>query len=142
MTPSELEAYHELTAYTLTHGNPTFIHQHVVDAFAAQRANEESKPISVAFALAGLYLYLEKRYTGREVQRAHMQMARQKREWPRFALPPDRGDVTAIEVVAVPEGAARDAAIRGWCESVWHAHAVNRQAVIALCDQQRGNARD
>ena len=49
-------AYHELCYYTLTLGDPAFIHQHVVDAFAAQQADEQTKPIKVTFALVGLYL--------------------------------------------------------------------------------------
>jgi hypothetical protein len=35
----EEDAYHELCAYTLQRGDAAFIHQHVVDAFAAQRAD-------------------------------------------------------------------------------------------------------
>lgn len=35
-TPSEPDAYNQLRCYTLVHGDPAFIHQHVVDAFAAQ----------------------------------------------------------------------------------------------------------
>lgn len=125
-------AYHELCAYTLTLGDPTFIHQHVVDAWAAQAAHRESKPIAVAFSLAGLYLHLEKGRTGREVQHAHMRMARRKSVWPTFALPDDRGAVTAIDVMAKPPGPERHAAIDGWCRSVWQAYASQRDAVIAF----------
>jgi hypothetical protein len=130
--PSELDAYHELSAYTLGHGGPSFIHQHVVDAFAAQRADERTKPIGLTFALAGLYLHLEKGFSGRQVQRAHMRMGRHKRQWPGFALPAQRGAVTAIEVMAAPEGAERDKAIDDWCRSVWDAFSAHRQAVDAL----------
>jgi hypothetical protein len=34
MTP-DLDLYHELSCYTLAHSDPTFIHQHVVDAYTA-----------------------------------------------------------------------------------------------------------
>jgi hypothetical protein len=67
----EQEKYYELSYYTLAHDDPRFIHQHIVDAFAAQTANQDTNPIKVAFALIGLYLYLEKDYTGKEVQLAH-----------------------------------------------------------------------
>ena len=50
------ELYHELSAYTLSHPDPSFIHQYVVDAFAAQTADENTKPIALTFALVGLYL--------------------------------------------------------------------------------------
>jgi hypothetical protein len=130
---SELDAYHELSAYTLTHPDPVaFIHQHVVDAFTAQHADAQSKAIGVTFALVGLYLHLERGFTGRQVQRAHMQMARQKRQWPAFDLPQQRGSLTAIEVMAHAAGADRDRAIDDWCRSVWDALSANSPAVEAL----------
>jgi hypothetical protein len=133
VTPiSEREAYDELCAYTLTHGGAAFIHQHVVDAFAVQHATKETKPIAVTFGLAGLYLHVEKQLTGRQVQLAHMKMAKQKRTWPQFVLPAERGDMRSIDVLAKPEGPDRDAAIHAWSESVWRAFVVNRSAVIAL----------
>ena len=132
MTISERDAYHEVSAYTLTHGDAEFIHQHVVDAFAAQRANAQSKPIGVTFALVGLYLHVERHYTGREVQRVHMKMAQRKRDWPKWNLPSERGTMTAIDVLAAPAGADRDAAIHAWTATVWNAFAANRQAVIDL----------
>src|SRR5437764_2828276 len=129
---SEVEAYHELSAYTLMHGDLTFIHQHVVDAWAAQHADERTKPIGLTFALVGLYLHLEKGLSGREVQRAHMQMGRRKRQWPAFVLPKERGAITAVDVMAVSEGPERDQAIDDWSRSVWDAFSANRPAVAAL----------
>jgi hypothetical protein len=40
------DAYAELCAYPLSSGDPAFIHQHVVDAFAAQRASAAGRPSS------------------------------------------------------------------------------------------------
>jgi hypothetical protein len=34
-----------------------WFHRHVVDAFTAQHADEQTKPIAVTFALVGLYLH-------------------------------------------------------------------------------------
>jgi hypothetical protein len=118
-----MTAYDELCAYTLSLGDPEFIHQHVVDAQAAQAATTESKPIGVAFALAGLYLHLERGFTGREVQRAHMCLGKSGPPWPVFPLPGEgeRGSVTADDVLAIPEGPTRAAAIDDWCRSVWAA---------------------
>jgi len=127
---SEDDVYHELCAYTLQHGDATFIHQHVVDAFAAQRATGLTKPIKVAFSLAGLYLHVEKGFSGRQVQRAHMQIARVKRTWPAFVLPDDRGSLTVFDVMAVPAGVRRDELIDAWSASVWRAFAASRSAVI------------
>lgn len=129
---AEEDAYHELCAYTLTHGDRAFIHQHVVDAWAAQHADERSKAIGVFFALVGLYLYLEQDFTGREVQRAHMELAKRPAPWPVGALPVARGAITAIDVLSCPEGAARDAMIRVWAQAVWEAYAESREQVVAL----------
>jgi Family of unknown function (DUF5946) len=127
-----IETYHELCCYTLAHGDPAFIHQHVVDAFCAQRADETTKPIAITFALVGLYLHVEHGLSGRQVQRAHMQLAKQKRAWPAFALPRERGPMTVADVMAAPPGAERDAAIERWCASVWSAFRDARPALDAL----------
>lgn len=132
---SEEDAYHELCAYTLGRGDANFIHQHVVDAFAAQHAGEQSKPIGVTFALVGLYLMIEKQWTGKQVQRTHMQLARHKTPWPVFEMPHNRGTMTAIEVMAAPEGPERDQAIHAWCASVWAALSSHREDVASLLQQ-------
>jgi Family of unknown function (DUF5946) len=131
----EIDAYHELCAYTLTHSDPAFIHQHVVDAFAAQNADENTKPIALTFALAGLYLHVEKGRSGREVQLAHARLAQRKRQWPTMSLPRERGEVTAAHVMRAAPGAERDTAIDAWCVSVWSAFHANEAAVVALLDE-------
>jgi hypothetical protein len=123
-------AYDEVYVYTM--GRPGFILQHVVDAFAIQNANGNSKPIGVLFGLVGLYLHVENQFSGQEVQKAHMQLARRKREWPRVYLPEDRGSVTVADVLAASAGPERDRAIEEWCRSVWTAVIANRQTIIDL----------
>jgi hypothetical protein len=56
-------AYDELYVYTM--GRPRFILQHVVDAYAAQTATRDGKPITVVFALIGTYLHIEKQFSGK-----------------------------------------------------------------------------
>jgi len=129
---SEQEKYDELAYYTLSHTDSRFIHQHIVDAHAAQRADEGTKPIALTFALAGLYLHLEKGYSGRQVQLAHMHMARRKKAWPAFTLPLHRGAFTASEVMAAPPGQERDTAIEKWCASVWEAYSESHEQVADL----------
>jgi hypothetical protein len=126
------ENFYELSYYTLAHPDPAFIHQHIVDAFIAQTADQDSKPIAVAFALIGLYLYLEKNYTGKQVQLAHMALARRKREWPRFDLPQARGEITVTDVLSEPAGPTRDARIRDWCASVWQAYSETHKKFLEL----------
>lgn len=137
MEPDVTDAYHELSAYTLMHGDPAFIHQHVVDAWAAQTAAPTDKPIRLAFALAGLHLHVEHGVTGREVQRAHMRMAKLPKRFPPFVLPASRGTITALDVMRAPAGDERDAAIDAWCASVWAAYAEARPVVIRMLEEMR-----
>jgi len=133
---TEGEAYDELCAYTLSHGDAQFIHQHVVDAWTAQHADARTKPLGLTFALVGLYLAVEKNVSGREVQRAHMRLARRKRAWPSFELPKSRGAMTALDVMDAPAGPQRDAAIRAWCAAVWAPFSAQRAKVQALLAEQ------
>jgi len=129
---SAQDLYDQLAFYTLAHNDPAFIHQHVVDAFAAQHCDESSKPITSVFALVGLYLHVEKSFTGRQVQLVHMQLARHRKQWPRFPLPVSRGDITIFDVLAVPPGPPRDAAIHRWCASAWAAWGHCRPQIVEL----------
>jgi uncharacterized protein DUF5946 len=129
------DTYDALCCYTLEHGDPSFLHQHVVDAYIAQHANAQTKPIALTFALVGLYLHLEARFSGKQVQRAHMALAREKRAWPTFVLPRERGQVTVADVMAAEAGAERDAAIDRWCSAVWAAFHGSRSAVVELLRQ-------
>lgn len=131
----ERSAHEELQCYTLTLGDPTFIHQHVVDAWTAQHTGSGDKPIALAFALAGLHLHLQRGFTGREVQRAHMAMARATKEWPRFPIPEERGTVTALDVMRTAPGPDRVQAIDAWCASVWTAFHESHQAVADLVER-------
>ncbi|VVB89717.1 Uncharacterised protein [uncultured archaeon] len=128
----EQEKYYELTYYTISHPGPSFIHQHIVDAYAAQYADENTKPITLAFALIGLYLHIERNYSGKEAQKAHMQLAKKRKVWPVFNQPKHRGEVTVSDVLAAPPGRERDEAIRKWCASVWEAYRENHKKIIDL----------
>jgi hypothetical protein len=123
-------AYDELYVYTM--GRPGFILQHVVDAFAVQTATNNGKPIGVLFGLVGLYLHVEQQFSGRQVQKVHMELGRRKREWPGVYLPGDRGGMTVGDVLAAPAGPERDLAIDNWCRAVWAAFGGNRQMIIGL----------
>ena len=133
---SDQNAYYELACYTLVHPDPSFIHQYIVDAYAAQHANAHSKPISVAFALAGLYLHLQRGYSGRQVQQAHMRLARKKQSWPHFTLSTDRGAMTVADVLRAAPGAARDEAIDRWSASVWAAWRDSHDQVAVWVKQE------
>jgi len=129
---SDEELYHELMFYTLARGDAAFIHQNVVDAYTAQHADENTKPMAVVFALVGLYLHVERNVTGRQVQKVHMQMASRRREWPRLSLPRESGGVVIADVVAAPAGERRYALIRAWCESAWETWWESRLQIVEL----------
>ena len=128
----EQEMFYKLSCYTQTHPDPSFIHQYAVDSFAAQYADENTKPITIAFAIIGLYLHVEKGFSGREVQIAHVKLAKHRKEWPKFDLPEYRGHITVYDVLDAPRGPERDEMIQKWCVSVWNAYSGSHKKVADL----------
>ncbi|CAM1346965.1 DUF5946 family protein [Tenacibaculum insulae] len=123
------EHFNELSFYTLPHPDSVyFIHQLVVDAFTAQTANENTKRISLVFSLVGLYLLIEKNYTGREIQRAHTLLSNHKDFLPEIKLPSERGNITIIDVLNNKSN--RDKLIKEWCFSVWEQYKTNNMKKI------------
>lgn len=130
---SEEDQYNELALYTLELRDREFIHQHIVDAYAAQHADPESKPIAIVFSLIGLYLHVEKKFTGRQVQLAHMELARRRKHWTAPAFPDQQSAPIRVgDVLANPPGPGRNAKIHRWCEAVWHDWQHARPEIAAL----------
>ena len=77
--------YGQLRAYDIERARVDFRHQVAVDANAAQHPGPPARPITLWFALVGLHLAVDHGTTGRQVQQAHMRLARRRRDWP--ALP-------------------------------------------------------
>jgi Family of unknown function (DUF5946) len=123
------EAYAELAAYTLSLGDPAFIHQHVVDTYGAQAHGATDKPIRLVQSLVGLYLHVDHRFTGRQVQRVHTLLADRRPVWPVLDLPLDRGMLTVLDVIQGVPGVERNAAIEDWTASTWVALSLHRTAV-------------
>lgn len=69
------------------------------------------RPITAVFALIGLYLAVERGYTGREVQLAHMKIARRRRDWPRLEPPEGRGDLTVMDILLAATDAEKEEAL-------------------------------
>jgi hypothetical protein len=114
-----MQLYSDLMCYTVAKQDPEFIHQHAVDTYAAQHAGGTARNITVAFGLIGLYLALEKGYTGRQVQLAHMSIAKTKKSWPRLEPPRQPAVVTVMDVLQAGTDAEKDAMIRKWMRAVW-----------------------
>jgi hypothetical protein len=130
---SQKDEFNELSFYTLGHPDTIyFIHQHCVDAFQAQTADKDTKPIGLVFSLIGLYLFIEKRRSGRQVQMAHMKLAQNKKKWPQLPLPTQRGAITVSNALRSEPGQERDQMIREWCASVWNAYGDWHSTIAAL----------
>jgi hypothetical protein len=124
-----MKNYDLLAFYTLGLQDECFIHQYVVDAHTAQTANSSTKAISMTFALVGLYLFIEKNFTGRAVQKFHTLMSNNKVKWPNFELPKNRGEITIDMVLNAENGEDRNTLIKVWCNSVWKAYAKSHSKV-------------
>ncbi|HUB17365.1 MAG TPA: DUF5946 family protein [Acidobacteriaceae bacterium] len=136
--PTDQELFDELSFYTLAHGDSAFIHENSADAYRAQHVDDTTKPMAVVFAVMGLYLYLEKNFTGRQVQLAHMRMARHRKEWPRVPIPKEQASLTVADVLTAEPGPARDARIRDWCAAVWEIWQESRPQIVALAKAELG----
>lgn len=136
---SDQDLYDQFALYTLELRDPEFVHQHIVDAYAVQHAGPGSRPIAIVFGLIGIYLYVEKNFTGRQIQRAHMRLARHRRTWMAPAIPPDqRANIGVADVLAAPPGPLRHGMIRRWCESVWQDWRESRSQITALAQTELG----
>ena len=124
----------ELSGYTLTLGDADFVHQLVVDTYAASHWKEGMKTIRLAFALIGLYLVCERGYTGKEVQQMHMKLAKKSKVYPGFTLPYATATITVKDVLDVPE-ASRPAMILEWADSVWGIWRDQSDSIEELVEQ-------
>jgi hypothetical protein len=137
------EALSELSAYTLSHGDPEFIHQHVVDAYGAAHAGFQgsvrkqptASNVGLAFSLLGLYLACEKGYTGRQVQLAHIGLARWRKQYPKPDASPGRASVTVVDVMGAAPGEDRDRMLKQWARAVWASWKPAHQWTRALWDE-------
>jgi len=123
------DVMNELSYYTLAHGDPRFIHQHLVDAYGTQHVRQSKSTIGAAFALAGLYLAVERGFTGRQVQKIHILMAAKSKQWPRFDPPEQVGPLTVADALAVEPGPDRDEKLMEWSASAWDAWSAQHDRV-------------
>lgn len=128
------ELYNELAFYTLSHKGKDFIHQHLVDAYTIQTANENTKPIAIIYALAGMYLHVEKNYTGKQVQQAHVEMSKKSKQFPKITLPENRGTITISDFIKIDNPEEKDQAIHKWCESIWESFLSQHKLITELTE--------
>jgi hypothetical protein len=111
--------FFELTYWTLAHKDILFIHQYAVDAYEAQHAGRRTRAITVAFGLVGLYLALEKGYTGRQVQLPHMKIGKTRQDWPRLEPPENPAALTVMDVIRAGSDPEKEDMLMRRAEAVW-----------------------
>lgn len=133
------ELFGELSAYEIEVSDFRFLHQYSVDAYGAQHTGDSTRNITTVFSLVGLYLAIEKGYTGRQVQLTHMELAKQKVQWPRLSSPVSHNEVTVNDVMQAEPGKARDAMQRKWMEAVWKEWSEHHEWVRQVCRDRLAN---
>jgi hypothetical protein len=143
-SPECWQLYGEVQGFELCHLQLVrAFHQLAVDAYAAQHpprtAIGDVPPVSVAYALVGLHLALDRGVPGVEVRAAHQRMGKPESSWPRLPTPARTGTVTVFDVAAagamVDSPAGHATAVRAWATAVWEAWASQHAAVAALADR-------
>lgn len=133
------EAFHAICADTMASTDPAFLHQHVVDAYFGGEGHDpdDQKPMRLWFALLGLCLHLEHGFDGRQVQRVHMQLAGQRRQWLPLGGRHESAGVTVHDVAAAaPEERAE--LVTPWCDAVWQSWSNVHDRVREIAGQFAG----
>jgi hypothetical protein len=142
-SPECWQLYGEVQGFALHHLELVRdVHQLTVDAYAAQHAPRkvggDVPPISVAYALVGLHLALDRGLSGIGVRAAHQRMGKPDPSWPRLPIPERVGALTVFDVAAagamVGSVAGHATAVRAWAAAVWQAFA-RHAAVAVLADR-------
>ena len=130
------QKYNELSSYTIGKQDSNFIHQHAVDTFAAQHSGNSMKNITTAFSLIGLYYAIEHGFNGRQVQRVHTLLSRQKNKWDTLQ-PPNKSaySLTVFDVMKEPPGKSRDKVLERWMYDVWECWGYQHDWVKDICDK-------
>jgi hypothetical protein len=143
-SPECWQLYGEVQGFALNHLELVRdFHQLAVDAYAGQHdpreVGSDLPPISVAYALVGLHLALDRGLSGREVRAAHQRMGKPDPSWPRLLTPERTGAMTVFDVAAagamVGSVAGHAEAVRAWAAAVWQAWAAQHATVAPLADR-------
>ena len=113
-------------------------HQTCVDAYAAQHVGPRMRPMTVCFALNGLYLVLERGWSGIEARAAHGHLARivPREDW-RFFEPPDEGGpLTVLDVALASDPETQAVGVEAWGRSVWATWRHVHDEVRAMTERQ------
>lgn len=129
----------EIVAYEAA--NPAQLlrwHQLTVDAYGAQHTGPRTRTITTAFALNGLYLVLERGFSGTHAREAHGYLAETVPEWPRFAPPsgPPAYAVTVLDVALAGSPEEHRDLLMRWGGCAWDAWRHVHAEVAEMTDRQ------
>jgi hypothetical protein len=93
------------------------------------------KPVTITFALVGLYLIFERGYTGREVHRAHMLLGKLQKKWPRFESKIKGDEITVAEILQTISKDNFKEVLSRWGKSVWDSWKPEHENVKKLVDR-------
>jgi CTP:molybdopterin cytidylyltransferase MocA len=108
------------------------VHRHTVDTYAVQHPGEDARRErqSVAVHLVGLCHWLEHGLAAAELNPMTQALASPKADWP-WLTPPERYDMTVVDVLRTSTGEEHVRQTRSWAESVWEAWAPHHAVVRA-----------
>lgn len=89
-------------------------------------------------SLIGLYLAVERGFTGRQVQNAHMKLAKKAgkgAEWPRLEPPERTWKITVSDVMNAEAENSRKEMIKKWAETVWKSWGHQHDRIRTLCEE-------
>lgn len=89
------------------HNGPVGLHP-PAHGGCVQSAGADSKPIGWCSALAGLHIYEERQFSGRQMQDAQRRLGENKREWSKLDFPEDRGSMRVADILAAAPGESCD----------------------------------
>jgi hypothetical protein len=94
--------------------------------------------MTVCFALNGLYLVLERGWSGIRARGAHGHLARTvaREDWPSFEPPTVGGPLTVLDVALSADPAAQAVAVEAWGRSVWASWSHVHDVVRGMTDRQ------
>jgi Family of unknown function (DUF5946) len=112
-------------------------HQLLVDTYTAQHVGPNAAAITGAFALVGLYLALERGWSGLEVRDAHQALANRYRDWPRFAGAARAQAAVTVEDLALAATTSQYAeTLHRWARAVWASWRDEHGLVRALVGER------
>lgn len=138
-SPECLRLSGEVVAYNHAHPESLAVwHQVCVDAYGGQHVGPDTAPITVSFALNGLYLVLERGFTGIQAREAHGYMANtvDPVTWPRFTPPADVGDITVLDVALASSPQEHIGLVRQWGRAVWAAWSHTHDRISEMTEAQ------